>query len=502
VTPRTLDGLRGLRAARWVRESTAGQHDRFGPEAQRDQQDRAIERHGLADTGLCWSVAHSGRTISRTGQWADMMAAAGDRYDVLVVGYVSRFARDLRTAVNARHELHDRGACILFADERVLSSDEEAWEQWAREAVEAEAYSRRLARRVTEGYAAKFRRDRDPGGNPPFGFRRVEGRMEPDPDTIGQAVAVFRRYATGTASLVDMESESGIDREALKAMLRNPIYNGWVQRHRRKADATVSEAAWRSDPPVPDALWARVQEVREDRYKGGGHPHPRHVHMLAGRVFCPCGTRIRAEAWKTGRRYRHYRPCPEWRRNTTLARRLEDPISAQVMGMRFRPEHIESLGRMYATDDEPANVVSLRRRQVERDLEELARRHAHRAIATDAYLVEHERLSRLLDAEPASRSRYASPDEAVRMLRDMRGSWADGSDEAKREVAAALYQRITATDAGIMEVELTPDAIRHGFLWAMPERVLVRPEGFGPPVTRTIPIKGRHEWLASVEAAS
>ena len=64
--PRTLDDLRGLRAARWVRESTAGQTDRYGPDAQREQQDRAIERHTLADTGLSWSVAHSGRTIART----------------------------------------------------------------------------------------------------------------------------------------------------------------------------------------------------------------------------------------------------------------------------------------------------------------------------------------------------------------------------------------------------------------------------------------------------
>jgi hypothetical protein len=32
---------------------------------------------------------------------------------------------------------------ILVADERVLSSDEDEWERWARKAVEAEAYSQR-----------------------------------------------------------------------------------------------------------------------------------------------------------------------------------------------------------------------------------------------------------------------------------------------------------------------------------------------------------------------
>jgi hypothetical protein len=31
--PRSLDDIRGLRVARWIRESTAGQYDRFGGSA-------------------------------------------------------------------------------------------------------------------------------------------------------------------------------------------------------------------------------------------------------------------------------------------------------------------------------------------------------------------------------------------------------------------------------------------------------------------------------------
>ena len=47
--PQSLDQVGGMRAARWFRESTAGQWDNFGPDAQREQQDRAIARYGLAD---------------------------------------------------------------------------------------------------------------------------------------------------------------------------------------------------------------------------------------------------------------------------------------------------------------------------------------------------------------------------------------------------------------------------------------------------------------------
>ena len=130
--PDSLERLRGLRAARWIRESTERQSDRFGPDAQREQQDRALERWQLVDSGLAWQVSHSGRTIATTVEFEEMLAAAGHSFDVLLIGYVSRFARNLRTAVNARHDLHEAGAALLFCDERVLSSDEDAWELWAR----------------------------------------------------------------------------------------------------------------------------------------------------------------------------------------------------------------------------------------------------------------------------------------------------------------------------------------------------------------------------------
>ena len=101
--PQSLDQVGGMRAARWFRESTAGQWDNFGPDAQREQQDRAIARYGLADTGLEWSVASSGWTSAwRTPTWEAMVASArSGGFDVLVVGYVSRFLRNLKQTLIA-----------------------------------------------------------------------------------------------------------------------------------------------------------------------------------------------------------------------------------------------------------------------------------------------------------------------------------------------------------------------------------------------------------------
>ena len=67
--PATVEDLAGARAARWIRESTPGQFDRYGPEAQTEFQDRAITRLGLVDSGLAWRAAHSGRTVYRSPRW-------------------------------------------------------------------------------------------------------------------------------------------------------------------------------------------------------------------------------------------------------------------------------------------------------------------------------------------------------------------------------------------------------------------------------------------------
>jgi hypothetical protein len=58
--PPDLDHVRGLRVARWLRESTPDQMDYYGPAAQTRVIEDAIKRFGLRDTGIGWTVAASG----------------------------------------------------------------------------------------------------------------------------------------------------------------------------------------------------------------------------------------------------------------------------------------------------------------------------------------------------------------------------------------------------------------------------------------------------------
>ena len=508
--PRSLDELHGLRAARWIRESTAGQVDRYGPAAQREQQDRALERYELLDTDISWQVAHSGRTIGSTSAFGEMIAAAGLHFDVLLVGYVSRFARDLRTAVNARHDLHAAGAALLFCDERLLSSDEDAWEAWAREAVEAEAYSRRLARRIAEAYAAKFRTG-DQGGSAGLGFRRTsppESRLAIDTGTMPTAVGMFERYATGAASYRQLEAETGIAADAIRAILGNPLYNGWAVRHRRSAHQVRTAAPWRSHPPVDDELWARVQRVRSERANGGGGQAKRN-HLLAGRLWCTCGRRVRADSahqanGRVVRRYRHPSSCPAWSQGSYVADVFEGPISVQVAGLRLDAGTLDRIRRLAARQATAPPSGELRRHQLQRELEGVARSFAQRRLTLEAFTAEQARLNAELDATSEHiGTDTVDPDLVVATLRDLRSAWRDADDAARAALVAALFSRITVADGRIVEEELTPWARRHGLALALPEHVAVaRRAGAGHTLAYSrIRILGRDEDLAAIRRA-
>jgi len=455
VKPTSLTDITGLRAARWTRESTAGQFDAFGADAQREQQDRAIERYGLIDTGLSWSVAHSGRTIGTTAQFAEMMAAAGTAFDILVVGYVSRFARDLRTAVNARHDLHAAGAAILFADERLLSTDEEAWEQWAREAVEAESYSRRLARRVREGYAAKRRRLGEPGGRPPFGFIRT-GKppiLHPDADAIGLVKTAFE-LACQRRTDHQIAAELGLTVHIVRSILTNPIYTGYL---RDGASASVQ-------PVIDPTTFEQAQAVRASRARKGDGSRAIRVYALPMIRCAGCGRRLVGD---TGR-YRHLQPCDTFvgaRRRSAFRHRLvrsgghsypatlyENVIPAVLDKAALTADELADAAALYGEVQLPVDEVGLRR---------IAR---ERVAAAERFSVDRDvdrlqqRMDELDDEERRLRTPATSrPDwkQVLAVLRDLPAMWREADQADRRRMAVELFDSINVTGARAMTIDFT-----------------------------------------------
>jgi hypothetical protein len=485
--PRSLDDIRGLRVARWIRESTAGQYDRFGPASQREQQDRFIERHGLVDTGLVFQVAHSGTTVWRSATMTEMLAEArAGAFDLLLAGYSDRWQRNLRRTLELLEDgLHPAGVALVMCDRRILSSDPQDWDELISEAAGAEKYSRRLSERITDGYAAKFDHHDDPGGHAGLGFRRSAEpphTLEVDPATIGTAVALFERYALGNVSAKDLEQETGLAASRIRMILMNPIYNGWVRRHRRSREETRRPAPWRANPPVSDDLWARVEDVRRSKTRAGGRRRADRVDLLKGLIECVCGRRVRSDGTFADGRHRklHVHPCAEWGTRARLGDDVwEEPILAQVEGIELNEDTIAAVVASLGSGPRP---VALDRARIDRQIRELALEHAGGRLEDAAYL---ERLHELRDAKDNLERKSAdgiSPERAVEWLEAMSATWRAAEVPAERaDLLHAIYDRITVAGRKIVSVRLTPSAYAHGFALALPEKVvLARPTGFEP----------------------
>lgn len=512
--PATLAELRGLRARRYVRVSTEEQASKYGPDRQHEEIDRAIRALGLVESGPAFVDEQSAWSHSedRPALRALVAAAGAGELDVLVVAYFSRWSRNTELALRMRRELHALGVAIWFADEAFASSDGDAHERYLDEAVAAEKYSHRLSRQIRKTLATKFERYGDQAGSPGFGFMRTpqpEARLAVDPDTMPRAVALFERYAQGDLSYREAASWAGMTESAVRGILTNQLYNGWAVRSRRSADEVRIAAPWRSSPPVSDELWARVAEVRVQRAKAAGRARARHVHLLAKRMWCECGRGVRADTsrQKNGtivRRYVH-QDCPLWAHENVVAHRLDDPISAQLAGLRLDARTLARVREAAARPAPPS--TDLRRTQLERDLRTKAAAHAQRRITTEAYLSEHQRLTVEIDAlaaAPASTQPVGDVDAIVRVLRDLRAAWTTASLEARTKLVASIYSRITVVDGAVREVALTSWAIDHGLMEALPETVaMARPAGAGPSqATVKIPIVGRRERLTAARRSA
>ncbi len=474
--PASLDELRGRRAALWVRESMAGQYDNFGPDAQRRKYELALEHLGLVATSIEWVVAHSGWRIAKHPSWSAMLAGAGVDYDVLVVGYASRFARSLEAHVDARRAFHQAGAVILFADDWILSSDERAWERWAREAVEAEAYSRRLSQRVAEGYAEKRRRMGIPGGNrAPLGAIRRGRELVIDGRTLE---FVQRTYELAVSGATDREValQVGLRPKHVAEILTNPFYRGELRTGEQSA----------LGPLVDPTTWERVQALRSRysrRHRGSVR---RRRYALAGILACAsCGRRLTGHSG----RMRHVDACAEFKTAAPRRRRrFERSLDHRVKGESYPAELYEEavcvafeqvavssklmtevIALATSSKDTTGDALALAR--IEREREQAAIR-----FVRDRNLARLEAAFARLDAQAAAaaESPSSSPtaEEVRAYLEDLPRLWRETDTDGRRAIAEAVFERIDVLGVTEYSITPTPDAIAHGWDRAFGDTVI------------------------------
>jgi DNA invertase Pin-like site-specific DNA recombinase len=415
--------------------------DYYGPAAQTRLIDEAVARYGLHDTGIGWTVAASGwKRAWLTPEWSAMLRAAeAGTFDILVVGYVSRFLRNLKqTLISIEDQLHPAGVAVLFVDERILSSNPDQWHDLVEEATDAERYSRRMAKRQREGHAAK-RRTGEPGGRPPFGFRR-EGKppvLVEIPERIALVRQVFRWSASG---LTDREvaERAQLRKTHVSELLSNDFYAG-----------VLSDGS-RREPPVIDAdLWAQVREQRDRHARRHPGPVSYRQYALSGLLVCQaCHQRIIGH----GGRYRHTEACPEFR-----AARPSNDGDGRIKGESYTAYEApvrESLGRLSADRILLAEVQAAVAAQASgAGPDQLAlvriarqRREAAERLTRERDLArwqaETDGLDREEEAARAASSVAVNAQEVADYLADLPGLFDAAEPATQKRILQALFQRV------------------------------------------------------------
>lgn len=400
--------------------------------------------------------------------------------------------------------LHPAGVALVMCDRRILSSDPHDWDELISEAAGAEKYSRRLSERITDGYAAKFDHRDDPGGHAGLGFRRLPEpphTLDIDPARMPIAVGLFERYALGNVSAAQLEAKTGLAASRIRMILMNPLYNGWILRHRRSDRESRKPAPWRTNPPVSDELWARVEEVRRSRTQGGGSHRWARVDLLGGLLFCTCGRRLKSDGTFADGRHRklHPRPCDAWGEQARYGDETwEEPILGQVQGIEL---DAATIGAVVAALGGAPRPVALDRARIDRQIRELALEHAAGHVEDEVYLERLRELREAKDDVERTRGERVAAERAIEWLRALSATWTDADvPEAKADVLHAIYERIVVTGRTIVSIRLTPSAYAHGLALALPDRVaMARPTGVGRALTAyEMPIESRGEWVEAV----
>ena len=504
------EDLAGRRWAGYVRESTRGQADRYGPDLQRAEQRRFAERHALAPTDLEYLDLVSGKDTLRRTDFARMLAdAETGAFDVLLCYDTSRFARNVADAWTYRDRLAKAGVIVVFCADGLISGNVETYELEGLKTVSDAAYIRRLSRNVARGYEQKWRLFDDPGGHPPLGFARLGERrlLAPveGPD-LDRARRAFELYATGAWSDTALADELGLAEAGLTEILTNPLYAGRVIRHKGHPDEEERPA--RFGAPVEPALFARVQAIRAQRrtsHTAGGGSYRRRPYPLVRLMRCiDCGSVYHGDANNGRRRIRHGRRPACAPSATYAAEPYEEQVATLFDELRFDEADVAQVlaamrgGRPAPTAPDPAELETARA--------ELQARLSSRELTIEAFTRAWRRLERpaVPEAGPPDELRLR---KARRLLGSFSTLWRDPAvpDRLREEALHEIVARVDVRGASVVAVHAQPNENA----WLLGQAIIrqgkhvgmVGARGFEPPTSSSRTMRATKLRHAPTEGA-
>jgi site-specific DNA recombinase len=464
-----------LRAVAYIRVSDVSQVEGHSLDAQERLFGELCKSRGWEPVGVYREEGRSAHNnnVSKRPVLQQLMAdSVGDGFEVVVVHTLDRWARNLKILIETVTQLSDNGVGLVSITENIDWSNYQGRLLTQMLGAFAEFYSGALSTHTKKGIAERARKGLHLG-SVPFGYQLCEppkrGRRKPcEPRHPGgvhevprEARAVeylFREYATGTVSMVELArwmNRNGFRTRnrhggggarlftaaSVRGILHNPFFAGRV-RHK----GTVRDGSHRG--VINDDLFQAVQ-IAASRNSGRSETlqaRPEREYLLKGLIRCHrCRMPLWAQTYRNGNRY--YREQARSRSTTDCPADgkaircdvVDDQVEAMVTSLVLPEAWLDRvLAQIHVADE--ANRITKERTKTERELKRVGQAYADGALVEKDYKRRVKLLKDQLGMLVAPAADTAT--EAGKLLEDLPVLWDQADVGEQRLLLTAMLDAV------------------------------------------------------------
>jgi len=462
----------------WIRVSTEDQVRGESPEHHEKRARFYAEAKGWEVVEVYRLDALSGKTVKDYPETKRMQRDVETRRITgLIFSKLARLARNTRELLDFADFFREHEADLVSLAESIDTSTPAGRLFYTMVAAMAQWEREEIADRVAASVPVRAKLGKPLGGQPPFGYHWVEGKLVPNPDeapvrkllhelfqehkrkkTVARLLNE-RGYRTRNGS---MWSDTTVGR-----LIEDPTAKGLRRANYTKS--SDSSKAWERKPEkewvfhevpsiVSTELWEECAAVLQGR-KGSRAKRPgiEVRHLFAGLTYCECGTKMYVVS--NSPKY----VCRECR-NKIPIEDLEGIFHEQLKHFSFSTAEIaKHLSAYQATIRDKEETLALLEREETRLTGEADKLYAlYQADAIDErgfkerYRPLKERLDQIADEHPALQADLdflkiseLSETDVMTSARDLYARWPSLDQREKRDIVEAITERIVVARDGI-----------------------------------------------------
>lgn len=468
----------------WLRVSTDEQAQGDSPAVHEKRARLYAESKGWEVREVYHLEGVSGKGVAEHPETKRMLAdIRSKRITGLIFSKLARLARNTRELLDFSDEFRAHDADLISLQEAIDTSTPAgrlfytliaAMAQWEREEI---------ASRVAASVPIRAKLGKPLGGKPPFGYRIVGGKLEPDPKEAPIRKLAYELYlehrrllpVANALNARGYRSTAGkkFSRQSIMRMIQDPSAKGLHRVNYTSWDGEKvvlkPESEWVYHPvePIVSAdVWEAANKLFTTQRAARSHIGRRALHLFTGVCFCHCGHKMYVGT--KGPRYR----C--WTCNNGIPTAdLETIYHEQLKGYLFSDEqiarHLQDTDTTIREREERVAHLAGERERLTREMDRVYQLYVAEEISKEGFGTRYrpleERAAALDEELPAAqaaldvlRIQRLSHDAVLADARNLYERWPELSFEEKRAIVEAITKRITiGEDTVDIELHYAPD---------------------------------------------